>query len=94
MTEVRLTWSCLAMARLLTPSLRRRFISGTSLAAVWGLPWGLPSLRAWLIPAFTRSRRMSRSNSAKCGEPHFADYAECGIMRSHAAETAAWPAYR
>ena len=24
----------------------------------------------------------------------FADYAECGIMRSHATETAAWPAYQ
>ena len=24
----------------------------------------------------------------------FAHYAECGIMRSHAAETAAWPAYQ
>ena len=24
----------------------------------------------------------------------FADYAECGIMRSHAAETSAWPAYQ
>jgi hypothetical protein len=33
-------------------------------AAVLGRPWGVPLAREWAIPALTRSRIMSRSNSA------------------------------
>lgn len=67
MTEVRLTPSFLAICRLLTPSFWSRFISASSFPAVLGRPWGFPSFLACAIPAFTRSRRMSRSNSAKKG---------------------------
>jgi len=46
MTEVRLTPSCLAIARLLSPCLRRFLISGTGLPAVFGRPCGFPSFLA------------------------------------------------
>ena len=63
-TEGRLTPRRLAIARLLSPSWRSCFISPTSLPAVMGRPCGFPSFLAWSIPAFTRSRKISRSNSA------------------------------
>jgi hypothetical protein len=50
MTEVRLTPSCLAMARLLIPSLRSCFICGTSLPAVFGRPWLTEQTLAHLSP--------------------------------------------
>ncbi len=37
---------------------------------------------------------ISRSNCALCGAPHNAHYAECGIMQSHRAEVAVWPAFQ
>ena len=61
---MRLTPRRLAISRLLSPSLRSCFISGTSLPAVMGRPCGFPSFLAYSIPAFTRSRKISRSNSA------------------------------
>ena len=42
----------------------RRCTSSAFSDAVGGLPWGRPSFRAWAMPARTRSRRISRSNSA------------------------------
>ena len=54
----------LVISRLLSPSLRSCFISGTSLPAVTGRPCGFPSFLACSIPAFMRSRKISRSNSA------------------------------
>ena len=39
-----------------------------------------------------RLRSISRSNSALCGSPQNADYAEREIMRSHGPHAAIWPA--
>ena len=63
-TEVRLTPMRLVISRLLNPSLRSCFISGTRLPAVMGRPCGFPFILAWSIPAPTWSRRISLSNSA------------------------------
>jgi hypothetical protein len=45
-----------------------------------------PRAAAAVKPAPVRSRIKSRSNSALCGAPHKADYAEPGIMQSCASK--------
>ncbi len=55
-------------ARSLGPSLR-------------GRPPFRPLARAASSPALVRSAMISRSNSAVCGAPHTAEYAERAIMR-------------
>jgi hypothetical protein len=73
-TDARLMLRRAAICRLLTPSAKSVSISPACLRTVGGRPWGRPSLRAWAIPAFTRSRRISRSNSAFCSSPQNAEY--------------------
>ena len=76
----------LAIARLLSPSWRSCFISPTSLPAVMGRPCGFPSFLAWSIPAFTRSRRISRSNSANTASIP-ASALPLGVVRSSASQS-------
>ena len=64
-TEVLLIPNCLAMADLLRPAAASRCTAAAWCATVGGRPWGMPRFRAWAMPALTRSRRLSRSNSAK-----------------------------
>ena len=64
-TEARLILNRLAIADWLRPVAESVRTSSAREATVGGRPCRLPRLRAWAIPAFTRSRRMSRSNSAK-----------------------------
>ena len=54
-----------AISEALNRSALRRRTSSAFSEAVRGLPCDRPSLRAWAIPALTRSRKISRSNSAK-----------------------------
>ena len=64
-TVCRLVPSAWATAETLSPALRRRRASARcSGARLWGRPMGLPSARARRRPAWVRSTRRSRSNSA------------------------------
>jgi hypothetical protein len=58
-------------------------MASRSLAAVIlnGRPPFRPRARAEANPAIVRSAISSRSNSALCGEPHKADYAEPDVMQ-------------
>jgi len=78
-TDARLMLRRAAICRLLTPSAKSVSISPACLRTVGGRPWSRPSLRAWAIPAFTRSRRISRSNFAFCGELQNAEF-ERGLI--------------
>jgi hypothetical protein len=93
-TEVRPTRSRRAISALATPARCSVRISAACAAAVAGRPRRLPFCRAWANPARVRSPRISRSNAAYCGEPQYSDNAERGIMQSHSAEVALWPAYQ
>ncbi len=64
-TEARLMLNRLAIADWLRPAAESARTSPAREATVEGRPCGFPRLRACAMPAFTRSRRMSRSNSAK-----------------------------
>jgi DNA-binding CsgD family transcriptional regulator len=73
-TEVRPICNRRAISALLTPA---RCSFNTWLAwsaAVCGRPKRFPFSRAWARPARTRSRRISRSNSAYCGELQYAEF--------------------
>jgi hypothetical protein len=50
--------------------------------------------RAAAILSLVRSAIICRSNSAYCGSPQSAHYAERAIMQSHSAQVAVWPAYQ
>ena len=78
------------MALLLSPFFASALTCKAYFATVGGRPCGRPSFRAWAMPALTRSRRISRSNSAFCGEPQNADYAKRAVMQSHSAKVALW----
>lgn len=78
-----------ASAAVLSPLDTMRLISACCCGESFGRhPPMRPSRRADSNPAFVLSRSMARSNSAYCGEPQYADYAECAIMQSHSAEVA------
>ena len=64
-TEVRPICRRRAISDLLTPARCSFRISAACRAAVAGRPSRLPFCRAWAKPARVRSRRISRSNSAK-----------------------------
>jgi transposase len=64
-TDARLMSRRAAIFRLLTPLANNARNSAVFCGTVGGRPCGRTSLRAWAIPAFTRSRKRSRSNSAR-----------------------------
>lgn len=72
-----------ALAALLAPRAESRLTCRAWRRAVGGRPCGRPSLRAWAIPALTRSRRISRSNSAKTAN-NPASARPVGVVRSKA----------
>jgi hypothetical protein len=57
-----------------------------------GAPPLRPRARADARPALVRSEIRSRSNSAFCGAPQNAEYAEPAVMRSDPIEVEVWPA--
>ena len=82
-TEVRPIWTRRAISDLLTPARCSFRISAACTAAVAGRPSRFPFSRAWAKPARVRSRRISRSNSAKmASRPAIARPA--GVVRSSA----------
>ena len=91
-TEVRPIGKRRAISDLLMPARKSFRTWSVWMAAVSGRPRRWPFWRACAKPARTRSRRISLSNSAFCGEPQNADDAKCAIMQSHNAERALWPA--
>ena len=73
-TEVRPICNRRAISALLMPARCSTLTSSAFVAAVMGGPNLLSFCRAWAKPARTRSRRISRSNSAKTGSNAGAGY--------------------
>jgi len=67
-TEVLPIHTFRAISDLFIPRLKSFFTSAAFFAAVAGRLCEWPWVWAWAIPAFTRSLRMSRSNSAKAAD--------------------------
>src|ERR1700691_5885928 len=82
-TEVRPISSRRAISALLTPALYSFRTWLVWSAAVCGRPRRVPFCRAWARPARTRSRRISRSNSAKTASKA-AMARPAGVVRSSA----------
>src|SRR5208283_2975957 len=92
-TEVRPICRRRAMADLLSPERRSLRTRSACRAAVAGRPRRFPFCRAWAKPARTRSRKISRSNSANtASNPAMARPA--GVVRSNASVSETKPTPR